>query len=77
MIIQTSYQVSPNLLIEANKFNFADNKAILNDPTDNFFYDPWVIKDQYKGTIWDEILDRKSTRLNSSHTDISRMPSSA
>ena len=25
----------------------------------------------------DEILDRKSTRLNSSHTDISRMPSSA
>ena len=28
---------------------------------------------------WDEVLreDRKSTRLNSSHTDISRMPSSA
>ena len=25
----------------------------------------------------DEVLDRKSTRLNSSHTDISRMPSSA
>ena len=25
----------------------------------------------------DIILDRKSTRLNSSHTDISRMPSSA
>ena len=24
-----------------------------------------------------ELLDRKSTRLNSSHTDISRMPSSA
>ena len=25
----------------------------------------------------DMMLDRKSTRLNSSHTDISRMPSSA
>ena len=25
----------------------------------------------------ESILDRKSTRLNSSHTDISRMPSSA
>ena len=25
----------------------------------------------------DDISDRKSTRLNSSHTDISRMPSSA
>ena len=26
---------------------------------------------------WASLLDRKSTRLNSSHTDISRMPSSA
>ena len=26
---------------------------------------------------WDPKRDRKSTRLNSSHTDISRMPSSA
>ena len=25
----------------------------------------------------DKVIDRKSTRLNSSHTDISRMPSSA
>ena len=28
-------------------------------------------------THGDEHIDRKSTRLNSSHTDISRMPSSA
>ena len=30
-------------------------------------------------TVWEKevALDRKSTRLNSSHTDISRMPSSA
>ena len=30
----------------------------------------------YQGTV-DGETDRKSTRLNSSHTDISRMPSSA
>ena len=29
------------------------------------------------GVTTDELEDRKSTRLNSSHTDISRMPSSA
>ena len=29
------------------------------------------------GALVDTFLDRKSTRLNSSHTDISRMPSSA
>ena len=33
------------------------------------------IKEKDKETV--VILDRKSTRLNSSHTDISRMPSSA
>ena len=27
--------------------------------------------------VYPSMLDRKSTRLNSSHTDISRMPSSA
>ena len=27
--------------------------------------------------FWSEVLDRKSTRLNSSHLDLSRMPSSA
>ena len=31
---------------------------------------------RYLGNIGN-IIDRKSTRLNSSHTDISRMPSSA
>ena len=31
----------------------------------------------YKQEQVKHILDRKSTRLNSSHTDISRMPSSA
>ena len=29
------------------------------------------------GYKYEEFIDRKSTRLNSSHTDISRMPSSA
>ena len=30
-----------------------------------------------KGYTYDSFLDRKSTRLNSSHTTVSRMPSSA
>ena len=32
---------------------------------------------KYFGKSVQDIKDRKSTRLNSSHTDISRMPSSA
>ena len=36
---------------------------------------PYIQPDGTKVTM--QMLDRKSTRLNSSHTDISRMPSSA
>ena len=35
----------------------------------------WTAEEKYK--IIKPALDRKSTRLNSSHTDSSRMPSSA
>lgn len=36
------------------------NKTILNNPTGNFFYDPWIIKDEYRGTVWEELLDSLS-----------------
>jgi hypothetical protein len=29
---------------------------ILNQPTGDFFYDPWVIKEEYKNTVWEELL---------------------
>ena len=32
------------------------DKTILNKPIGDFFYDPWIIKDEYKGTMWEEIL---------------------
>ena len=36
-----------------------------------------ISKERYEGVLEKERLDRKSTRLNSSHTTVSRMPSSA
>ena len=36
-----------------------------------------VTRVTYHFPAWPDPRDRKSTRLNSSHTDISRMPSSA
>ena len=35
------------------------------------------VKRFISGLLQDDITDRKSTRLNSSHTTVSRMPSSA
>ena len=57
--------------------------AIINSPVDPAL--PGVVNISIPGTESDALLllldsegiDRKSTRLNSSHTDISRMPSSA
>ena len=40
-------------------------------------YDPLRYCWSEENNIWQKVKDRKSTRLNSSHTDISRMPSSA
>ena len=38
---------------------------------------PGTVEFTVKGSARKKTVDRKSTRLNSSHTDISRMPSSA
>ena len=48
----------------------------------SYWNDPWPVPEKFQKMpnpvkADAESLDRKSTRLNSSHTDISRMPSSA
>ena len=60
-----------------------------DDDVDDFYVSPRIavfdvamlsqgIIEMSQGNAWrGDSLDRKSTRLNSSHTDISRMPSSA
>lgn len=58
MIQQTTHSVSSNLLSTAiNSLPEVDFKLSLNEPTGNFFYDEWKIKEEFKGTIWEEILD--------------------
>ena len=50
--------------------NSSESAGLFKPSTSHFF-----LKNSHAGGAAD--LDRKSTRLNSSHTDISRMPSSA
>ena len=50
--------------------------AFLNEELKKYSPDEFPNLESRKGHLL-ETLDRKSTRLNSSHTDISRMPSSA
>ena len=57
MISKTKYAVNKALINRAvDDLPNVDFKLTLNIPTGRFFYDPWVIKDEFKGTIWEELL---------------------
>mgnify|MGYP003342001798 CR=1 FL=1 len=66
-----------------NKLNLAIHiKSVIPNTLDNLQFEvdqkfSGIRKESFVSVPGWEIKDRKSTRLNSSHTDISRMPSSA
>lgn len=46
-----------NALHDFQLYNNLDkSKTTLNQPTGDFFYDPWEIKEEFKGTIYEEVL---------------------
>jgi hypothetical protein len=58
MLANTEYKISDGQLVTAQQSvnEFSTKKVSLNAPTNDFFYDPWTIKPEYKNTIWEEIL---------------------
>lgn len=58
MLRQTNYTVPLDILQEAITQSSTDEfKFGLNQPTGDFFYDPWEIKPELKGTVWDKLLN--------------------
>jgi len=57
MINTTRWQCSKDLIEQALITNpVKDSRTALNYPTGDFFYDEWKIKDEFKGTPWEQIL---------------------
>lgn len=57
MFTKSSIQVDQNLFNQAiNNLPKVDFRLSLNEKTGRYLYDPWVIKQEYKGTVWEEIL---------------------
>jgi len=52
MLTRTEYCAD----IQNIKSEFNDIKNTLNEPSGNFFYDPWNIKPEYKNTVWEKLL---------------------
>jgi hypothetical protein len=58
MLTQTNYTVDLKLFQKAcYSLPSAGMKTTINQPTGDFFYDPWIIKDEYKGTVWETLYD--------------------
>lgn len=57
MINDLNINVPPDLISKAlhelPNFNF---RITLNEPSGNFFYDPWTIKEEFKNTVWEQLL---------------------
>jgi len=69
MLTPTNYTVDTKLFKDAcNALPEQGMKTTINKPTGNFFYEPWVLKDEYKGTVWETIynslpVDKGETRI--------------
>jgi len=58
MLELTNYTVPDALLQEAiHSIPNIDSRLVINQPTGKFFNDPWEIKSEFKGTVWEKILD--------------------
>lgn len=57
MLTKTNYTVDPFLIQEAIKsISLTNFKTTINEPTGNFFYDPWKVKTELMGSVWDHLL---------------------
>lgn len=58
-MLQLTDFIIPQTLIDqvTTSLPSIDSRVSLNRPTGEFFYDPWQIKPEYQGTVWQELLD--------------------
>jgi hypothetical protein len=58
MLTKTNFFVSTELIDQALDTLEGDEfRQVINKPTGDFFYDPWVIADELRGTVWEKIYD--------------------
>jgi hypothetical protein len=58
MLTPTSHTVDTALFHEAlHHLPTGEMKTTINQPTGDFFYDSWILKDEYKGTVWEILYD--------------------
>lgn len=56
MLKKTNFQFADTVIREIGFLLTTDDIVVLNNPSGDFFYDPWTIKDEYKDTVFDKLL---------------------
>ena len=77
-LLSADFEFVPPVLVDGT-ISYVEQQAWIQNMTirDNILFGKPLDKKRYINTIVACQLDRKSTRLNSSHSSVSRMPSSA
>jgi hypothetical protein len=57
MLVKTEYKIPLSLIDECLEVINRSKQLILNKPTGDFFYDPWQIKEEYKNSVWENLLN--------------------
>jgi hypothetical protein len=57
MIQPTNLIVSQDLIKKMAEFDADGLRVVINEPTGDFFYDPWHIKSEFVGTPFEQALD--------------------
>lgn len=58
MLKKLKYSVSlENINLALNQLPSDEFRFTINRPTGNFFYDDWILKDEFVGTVWETIYD--------------------
>ena len=58
MLTRTNYTIPLTKIQEAlTQIPNVDFRLAINEPIGNFFYDEWKLKDEFLGTVWEEIYN--------------------
>jgi hypothetical protein len=57
MLVKTTITVPSDLLLIAETKSFDVMKTTLNEPTGDLFYDPWTLKQEFIGSVWEKLIE--------------------
>jgi len=75
MLVKTTITVPSDLIVIAENMSFGVMKTTLNEPTGNFFYEPWTIKQEFVGSVWEKLIAPLGSNIGEARVIVLDSPS--